>query len=82
MQAVYMICAALAGAALGWAQFMLLKRAIGSGRSWLIALKLPLWAAPMAAMACLSVRLLLCMAGGALIPWAAFACVYWRAMRN
>jgi NhaP-type Na+/H+ or K+/H+ antiporter len=59
MEAIFILIAAVAGAALGWVQFWLLQRIILKGKTWLIAIKLPLWALCMIAAVAVSLSALI-----------------------
>ena len=82
MEAIFGVCAALAGAAVGWVQFRLLQLTILKGKIWLVAIKLPLWAIAMLAAAALSVVALLCFVAGATITFIALGYAQWREMRK
>ena len=78
MDVIYGLIAAVIGAALGWAQFKLLWMAVTKGKWWLMAVKLPLWAAAMIAAAVISIAVLVGFIVGATVTFLAFGCVYWR----
>lgn len=82
MQGYVVACAALAGAALGWLQFKLLQLTVEKRRTWLVAVKLPLWALPMLAAATVSVAALAGLAAGATVTLFAFAVIQWRGLRK
>lgn len=82
MDAIFAACAALIGAMVGWAQFRLLQLAVLKGKTWLIAVKLPLWLAAMLAAAIVSIWSLAGFAAGATITFIALGVVRWREMRK
>ncbi len=82
MGAIYVGLAAVAGAALGWVQFKLLQQIIEKRKIWLVAVKLPLWAAGMIASVVVSVAALVGFTLAASISFTAFGYAFWRAERK
>ncbi len=82
MDAIYGVCAAVVGAALGWVQFKLLELIIAKGKTWLIAIKLPLWAIGMLAAVAISITVLVGFVIGATVSFIGFGFVQWRLQRK
>jgi hypothetical protein len=72
----------LAGAAVGWVQFKLLWRIVEGRKPWLLAIKLPLWAAGMIASVAVSVAALIGFTLAASVSFTAFGYAFWRAKRK
>lgn len=73
MRFVWMALAVPVGAALGWAQLMILLRVMRKMNIWLFIAKLPLWALPMLAAAYLSIWALLGLTAGASAVYIGYA---------
>ncbi len=82
MEIILAVISAIAGVLLGWVQYWLLRQVIMKGKTWLIAIKLPLWALFMVAAAFVSLSALISLVVGATASFLYFGYTQWRRQRN